>query len=54
MKLRRLTRKHKIDLIHSHMYRANTPATALRLFDSNLKVIGHYHNVDTWETGKQR
>lgn len=52
-KLRRLTHRLGIDLIHSHMYRSNTPATALKMFDAKLKVIGHYHNVDTWETRKQ-
>lgn len=53
LKLRRLTRRLKIDLVHSHMYRANTPATALKLADPRLKVIGHYHNVNTWETPRQ-
>src|SRR5690349_14692093 len=52
-RLRRLTHRLNIDLVHSHMYRANTPSTALKMFDSKIKVIGHYHNVDTWETNKQ-
>lgn len=52
-KLRRLTHRLKIDLIHSHMYRSNTPCTALKMFDSRIKVIGHYHNVDTWESPRQ-
>ena len=52
-RLRRLTRRLNIDLIHSHMYRSNTPSTALKMFDSKIRVIGHYHNVDTWETPKQ-
>lgn len=52
-KLRRLTHRLKIDLIHSHMYRSNTPSTALKMFDSHIKVIGHYHNVDTWESPRQ-
>ncbi len=54
MRLRRLTKELNIDLIHSHMYRANTPATALKVLDSNLRVIGHYHNVNTWESPRQR
>ena len=53
LRLRRLTRRLNIDLIHSHMYRANTPATALRVMDSRLAVIGHYHNVNTWESARQ-
>lgn len=53
MKLNKLVKTHKIDLIHSHMYRSNTPATALKLVNPQLSVIGHYHNVDTWESPKQ-
>lgn len=53
LKLRSLTRRLNIDLIHSHMYRANTPATALRIANPRLHVIGHYHNVNTWESQRQ-
>lgn len=52
-RLRRLVKRLGIDLIHSHMYRANVPATALKLVDKRLHVIGHYHNVNTWETPRQ-
>jgi glycosyltransferase involved in cell wall biosynthesis len=52
-KLRGLVRKLGINLIHSHMYRANVPATALKTLDKRLRVIGHYHNVNTWETPRQ-
>jgi glycosyltransferase involved in cell wall biosynthesis len=48
-----LVKKLKIDLIHSHMYRANVPATMLKVMNPRLKVIGHYHNVNTWETPRQ-
>lgn len=53
LRLRQLTRRLDISLIHSHMYRANTPATALKLINPRLSVVGHYHNVDTWESGRQ-
>lgn len=53
LKLRRLTRRLDISLVHSHMYRANTPATALKLINPRLAVVGQYHNVDTWETDRQ-
>lgn len=53
LRLRHLTQRLDIDLVHSHMYRANTPATALKVFNKNLAVIGHYHNVNTWETRRQ-
>ncbi|MGB9693064.1 MAG: glycosyltransferase family 4 protein, partial [Candidatus Sumerlaeaceae bacterium] len=32
---------------------ANTPATVLSLLGAPFKVIGHYHNIDTWETWRQ-
>ena len=53
LRLRGLVKRLGINLIHSHMYRANVPATALKLLDRNLRVIGHYHNVNTWETPRQ-
>jgi glycosyltransferase involved in cell wall biosynthesis len=53
LRLRTLVKRLDISLIHSHMYRANTPATALKLVDPRLGVIGHYHNVNTWETPRQ-
>ncbi len=53
LRLRHLTRRLDISLVHSHMYRANTPATALKLINPRLAVVGHYHNVDTWESRRQ-
>jgi glycosyltransferase involved in cell wall biosynthesis len=53
LKLRRLTKRLGIHLIHSHMYRSNTPATIMKLVDRRLKVVGHYHNVNTWESQRQ-
>ncbi len=53
-RLRRLTADLKIDLVHSHMYRANTPATMLKVRNPALRVVGQYHNVDTWESWRQR
>ncbi len=52
-RLHRLVRRLNIDLVHSHMYRSNVPATLLKLYDENLAVVGHYHNVDTWEGRRQ-
>lgn len=50
-KLKNLVSKLKIDLIHSHMYRANVPATAMKfLSNSGTVVAAHYHNMDTWES----
>lgn len=52
-KLSRLVKRKEISLVHSHMYRSNVPATMLKLLNPRLKVIGHYHNVDTWESTRQ-
>lgn len=52
-RLQRLVKRLNIDIVHSHMYRANTPATILKFFNPHLRVIGHYHNVDTWESWRQ-
>ncbi|MEO7676273.1 MAG: glycosyltransferase [Verrucomicrobiota bacterium] len=53
MRLHQLVSRLKIDLVHAHMYRSNTPATALKLWNPRLTVLGHYHNVDTWESRRQ-
>lgn len=53
-KLHRLIRQLGIDIVHAHMYRANTPVTVLSLLGEKVRVVGHYHNVDTWETWRQR
>lgn len=52
-RLRGLTRRLGIQLIHSHMYRSNVPATILKMMDRRLRVVSHYHNVDTWESRRQ-
>lgn len=48
-----LVRRLKVDLVHSHMYRANVPATVLKLRMPELRVVANYHNVDTWDTWRQ-
>ncbi|MCX7624731.1 MAG: glycosyltransferase [Candidatus Sumerlaeaceae bacterium] len=53
-KLHRILRQLSVDIVHAHMYRANTPATVLSILGEKVRVIGHYHNVDTWETWRQR
>lgn len=53
-KLRAYIRQFRIGLVHAHMYRASTPATVLSLLDRGQPpVIAHYHNIDTWESGRQ-
>lgn len=52
-KLHSLVNRLQIDLIHSHMYRANVPATVMKMGSKQLLTVGHYHNMDTWETPAQ-
>ncbi|MFP4381458.1 MAG: glycosyltransferase [Candidatus Sumerlaeia bacterium] len=45
---------HKIDIVHSHMYRSNVPATISSRIAGIKGVICQVHNVDTWESRRQR
>lgn len=47
-------RDQKIDLVHSHMYRSNVPATIAARIGGIRHVICQVHNIDTWETWRQR
>lgn len=54
--LRRLAgfmRENRIDLVHSHMYRANVPATVAARLAGVKNVWCQVHNVGTWETRRQ-
>ncbi len=46
-------RKDRIDIIHSHMYRANTSGTVSALFARVPVIISHMHNMNTWDTNRQ-
>jgi glycosyltransferase involved in cell wall biosynthesis len=47
-------RKHRIDIVHAHMYRSAVPATIAAHLARVPVVITQVHNVDTWETRRQR
>jgi glycosyltransferase involved in cell wall biosynthesis/tRNA A-37 threonylcarbamoyl transferase component Bud32 len=47
-------RDQKIDLLHSHMYRSNVPATIAARLGGIHHVVCQVHNIDTWETWRQR
>jgi glycosyltransferase involved in cell wall biosynthesis len=49
-----LMRRQRIDIVHSHMYRANTSATIAAWMAGVPVVVTHIHNVGTWETHRQR
>lgn len=51
--LARLMRERRIDVVHSHMYRSNLPATVSARMAGVRRVFAQIHNVDTWETRRQ-
>ncbi len=52
--LSRLFQRIGADIVHSHMYRSNTPATIAARLAGVPVVLAQVHNVDTWETRRQR
>lgn len=52
-RLAALMRASKIDLVHSHMYRAGVPATVAARIAGVRRVWAQIHNVGTWETRRQ-
>lgn len=52
-KLAALMRERRIDVVHSHMYRSNVPATVAARMAGVRRVWCQVHNVGTWETGRQ-
>jgi len=52
--LARWMRDEHVDLVHSHMYRSNVPATIAARIARVRVVLCQVHNIDTWETRRQR
>jgi glycosyltransferase involved in cell wall biosynthesis len=52
-RLTALMKKRDIDVVHSHMYRSNVPATVAAHRAGVKAVWAQVHNVDTWETRRQ-
>ena len=48
-----LMRDRRIDIVHSHMYRSNVPATVAAHLAGLPHVWTQVHNVGTWETRRQ-
>ncbi|MBN2055037.1 glycosyltransferase [bacterium] len=46
-------RRERIDIMHSHMYRANTSGTIAAMLSRAPRIITHMHNVDSWDTVRQ-
>ncbi|MCD6386680.1 glycosyltransferase [Candidatus Sumerlaeota bacterium] len=53
-KLAQYIREGNFDVLHSHMYRSNVPATiAGKLVRFKGIILAQIHNIDTWETRRQ-
>ncbi|MCX8037469.1 MAG: glycosyltransferase [Candidatus Sumerlaeia bacterium] len=53
-RLARWFRRGQVDLVHSHMYRSNVPATFAARTAGIRAVLCQVHNINTWETWRQR
>ncbi len=52
--LARWMRNQQVNLVHSHMYRSNVPATIAAHLAGVRHILCQVHNLDTWETPRQR
>jgi len=52
--LARWMREERVDLVHSHMYRSNVPATIAARMAGVRVMLCQVHNIATWETWRQR
>lgn len=53
VKLIRLLKKEKITVVHTHMYKANTPGRIAALLRGVPVIIANEHNIDTWKSKSQ-
>ncbi|MBN1515049.1 glycosyltransferase [Candidatus Sumerlaeota bacterium] len=47
-------REHQVDVLHAHMYRSYMPATIAAHLARTPVMLGQVHNVDTWDSWRQR
>jgi len=52
-RLTELMKSQRVDIVHSHMYRSNVPATVAARMAGIRHIWCQVHNVDTWETRRQ-
>ncbi len=52
-RLTELMKSQRVDIVHSHMYRSNVPATVAAKMAGIRHIWCQVHNVDTWETRRQ-
>lgn len=51
--LAQLFKREQVDIVHAHMYRANTSATVAARLAGVPVVVTHVHSMDTWQTRRQ-
>jgi len=47
-------KQEKIDIVHTHLYKANTPGRIAAILARVPIIIANEHSVDFWKTGGQR
>lgn len=52
-KLGRFIKGNKFNIVHSHMYGSNVPATIAAHFAGVPVIISQVHNIDTWQGWRQ-
>ncbi len=53
-KLAKLIKSEKYHILHSHMYRSNIPTTIAGKIARSPVIISQIHNINTWETRRQK
>jgi len=51
-RLYKFMKNEKFDIVHTHMYRSNTPGRIAAKFAGIPVIIANLHNIDTWKTRK--
>ena len=51
-RLYKFMKNEKFDIVHTHMYRSNTPGRIAAKFAGVPVIIANLHNIDTWKTRK--
>jgi len=51
-RLYKFMKKEKFDIVHTHMYRSNTPGRIAAKFAGVPVIIANLHNIDIWKTRK--
>ncbi len=53
LRLAYLLKKERVDIVHTHLYRANTPGRMAAILAKVPVIIANEHNIDSWKTPSQ-